>query len=65
MPNTDLNQADEDEDEDDENENLSNREPILKNLNNLRICIDEIEEVTDKSNKSCFVFVIQVKIIYS
>jgi hypothetical protein len=30
------------------------------NLNNLKICIDNIEELIDKNNKTCFVFVIHV-----
>ena len=30
------------------------------NLNNLKICIDDIEELNDKSNKTWFVFVIHV-----
>jgi hypothetical protein len=30
------------------------------NLNNLKICIDDIEELIDKNNKTCFVFVIHV-----
>lgn len=35
-------------------------EPNDLNLSNLRILIDDIEELTDKSNKTCFVFAIQV-----
>jgi hypothetical protein len=40
------------------NNNLSNNNLI--NLNNLKICIDDIEELTDKNNKGWFVFVIHV-----
>lgn len=56
---TQKNEEEEDiDDEDDEQE--EGLETIDVNLNNLRVCIDEIEEVTDKANKKCFVFVIQV-----
>lgn len=51
----------EDEDVDDEDEDQEGGiETIDVNLSNLRVCIDDIEEVTDKANKTCFVFVIQV-----
>jgi hypothetical protein len=50
--------AEEENDENDDQDYESEVENI--NLNSLRICIDEIEELTDKSNKTCFVFVIQV-----
>ncbi len=56
----------EEEDEDEANYAQEEIEANDLNLNNLRICIDDIEELTDKSNKTCFVFVIQVRgqIIY-
>lgn len=50
-------EEDEEEDDEDDDEN-SNVENI--NLNNLRISIDEVKELVDKSNKTCNVFVIQV-----
>ncbi len=50
---------DEDEEEE-ENEAHDKNTEAMSNLSNLRICIDEIEELVDKSNKTCFVFVIQV-----
>ena len=50
---------DEDEEEE-ENEDYGKNTEAMSNLSNLRICIDEIEELVDKSNKICFVFVIQV-----
>ena len=48
----------EDEEEDDDDDMHQNDD--IENLNNLKICIDEIEELVDKSNKPCYVFVIQV-----
>lgn len=51
-------EEEEDDDENDDQDYESEVENI--NLNNLRICIDEIEELSDKSNKTCYVFVIQV-----
>ncbi|CAF0709444.1 unnamed protein product [Brachionus calyciflorus] len=48
----------EDEEDYDETDQESQHEEI--NLNNLRIAIDEIEELVDKSNKTCHVFIIQV-----
>jgi hypothetical protein len=58
---TDLkyNYSKDEEDEEDDEEYDKNTE-AMSNLSNLRICIDEIEELVDKSNKTCFVFVIQV-----
>jgi hypothetical protein len=56
-----VNQESNDEDEEsndeeeDDNDNVNN-----VNLNNLRICIDEIQELVDKSNKTCYVFIIEV-----
>lgn len=52
-----LKSIDEDEEEVDLQED---NESMDVNLNNLRVCIDDIEELTDKSNKTCFVFVIQI-----
>ena len=53
------NLLDEEEEEDDEDENnVDNVDNV--NLSHLRICVDDIEEFADKSNKTCFVFVIQV-----
>ena len=51
-----------DEEDDEEEKDLENeKNPNYNiNLNNLRICIDDIEELVDKSNKTCHVFVIQV-----
>ena len=53
--------VDEDEEELDTQEEI---DAIDVSLNNLRICIDDIEELTDKSNKTCFVFVIQVNLFF-
>jgi len=52
----------EQDEEDDEEDEIEGDESTVDNVNlaNLRICIDEIEELTDKSNKTCYVFVIQV-----
>ncbi len=57
-----LNEENKDEDDDDDDEDDYEYESQVENinLNNLRIWIDEIEEVLDKSNKTCFVFVMQV-----
>jgi hypothetical protein len=52
--------AKEEEDEEEIDNGQAGLETIDVNLNNLRVCIDDIEEVTDRSNKTCFVFVIQV-----
>lgn len=48
------------EDEEDEENEMQQDDIDVENLNNLKICIDEIEEVVDKSNKPCYVFLIQV-----
>ncbi|RNA09819.1 sorting nexin-14 isoform X1, partial [Brachionus plicatilis] len=47
-----------DKDEDEEVDSDSDENKI--NLSNLRIAIDQIEELVDKSNKTCFVFIIQI-----
>ncbi len=49
------------EEEDDEKDVQDEPEGNDLNLSNLRMCVDDIEELKDKSNKNCFVFVIQVK----
>jgi hypothetical protein len=50
------------DDEQDENDQEQADEMAMNCLSNLRICIDEIEELVDKSNsKTCLVFVIQVR----
>jgi hypothetical protein len=66
------NNNDNDNDDDNDNYNQNDAEPEPKDddddyttnntlLNHhLRVCIDEIEELKDKSNKLCYVFVIQV-----
>ena len=51
-----VDKEDEEDNEDDEEQN----DYDTVNLNTLKVCIDEIEELTDKSNKQCYVFVIQV-----
>ena len=52
------------DDDDEEHDEYDKSTEAMSCLNNLRICIDEIEELVDKSNKTCFVFVIQVENFY-
>ena len=47
------------EEEEDE-EDADTRADDMINLNELKISIDDIEELVDKSNKACYVFVIKV-----
>jgi hypothetical protein len=54
-----VNSENDEEDDNEDNEDFFSEEKTV-NLNNMRICIDEIEELTDKANKTCFVFVVQV-----
>lgn len=58
--NDSINSAEKNSEKDEDEISDSDSEERTINLANLRIAIDQIEELVDNSNKTCFVFLVQV-----